>query len=162
MTQTKQELEAWYATPDPWGYQKHPDDMYRKVTILSKLHGKSFERALDIGCGEGWITQDLPAKEIHGLELSENARKRLSPNVKGVTEPEGKYDLIVLTGGLYSQYDYEQMTRWIVEHASGLVLTCNIEEWEINRLPKEKLFHQETFPYREYTQHLCLYDFSTT
>lgn len=156
--QQKSELENWYGEPDPWNYKNNPDDIKRKKTILQVLDSyPSFTKALDIGCGEGWITQDIPAKEIHGIELSDNAAERLPKNVKRVSEPEGKYDLIICTGMLYKQYDYRKFLDWIKNHANGVVLTSNIKQWQINDLPNEYLIHQEDFPYREYVQNMRLY-----
>ncbi len=154
------ELEKWYSTPDPWGYESNQDDIKRKNIILSKLN--KYKRALDIGCGEGWITKDLPAKEIYGIEEADLAAERLPKNIKRIDEPNGKYDLIIATGVLYKQYDYEKMTNWIIKHANGLVLTSNIKSWEINKLPQDKQIHEEEFKYREYTQKLRIYDFSDT
>ena len=103
--QTKEELEHWYAVPDPWLYKQTPDDEERKNLILDFLPLK-YQRALDIGCGEGFVTTDLPAIEIHGIEISDNAARRLPWNVKRVHSPEGLYDLVMTTGTLYQQYDH--------------------------------------------------------
>ena len=65
--QTKEELEHWYAVSDPWLYRQTLDDQIRKDLILDFLPLK-YQRALDIGCGEGFVTTDLPAIDIHGIE----------------------------------------------------------------------------------------------
>ena len=155
--QSKQELESWYSTEDPWGYKSNPHDSYRKVRILDALRGKKYNKALDIGCGEGWITQYLPAKVIHGLELSEKASERIPKPVIPVTEPKGKYDLIVLTGVLYKQYDYQAMTDMALKHIKkgGTILTCHIKDWEIPLPLKEDNLLE--FPYREYVEVLRRY-----
>lgn len=156
--QTKYELEQWHSTPDPWGYEKHPDDQYRKELILSLLT-KKYDKALDIGAGEGWITKDLPAKEIHAIEISDNASKRFPERVKRVHAPQGTYDLIIACGVLYEQYDYAQMLKWIEESATDTVLTCNIASWEkgLPKLPNMSMTFETIFPYREYKEHLCLW-----
>jgi hypothetical protein len=56
--QNQNELEKWYQKNDPWDYTGNKDDAYRKERILSNL--KTYNRGLDIGCGEGFITKDLP------------------------------------------------------------------------------------------------------
>lgn len=157
--QSKQDIENWYNESDPWQYETHPDDKKRKDIILSHLT-KRYKRALDIGAGEGFLTKDLPADEIHAIEISDQAASRLPSNIKRVHQPEGMYDLIIATGVFYDQYDWQQFHKWIEQHASGLVLTSNIASWE-HELPHNPILTQ-TFPYREYNQHLCLYDFSTT
>ncbi len=86
--QSKQELEDWYSQPDRWGYFNNPEDTKRLEKILFMLGwGKShYKRAIDIGCGEGFVTTFLPADEIHGLDLSDNALARLPQNVIPVIE----------------------------------------------------------------------------
>ena len=98
MIQTKEELENWYNNPDPWLYEATPDDKKRKDLILSLLD--HYDTALDIGCGEGFITKDIPANKIYGIELSDNASSRLPNNVNRLLKPEGKYDLVMTTGTL--------------------------------------------------------------
>ncbi len=161
--QTKEELESFYNENDPWKYQNNPDDINRKFQIIETIRPQRFKRALDIGCGEGWITKDLPADEIFGIELSDNASTRFPSNVKRIDKPEGKYDLIICTGCLYKQYDWRTMLDWIKEHASKRVLLSHIMEWEIPELSELKgLTHTKQFKYRGYTQHLRYYDVSTT
>ena len=59
--QTQQELEDWYAKPDQWGYFTNPEDSKRRDLLLSMFDcGYYYQRALDVGCGEGFITQQIP------------------------------------------------------------------------------------------------------
>lgn len=156
------EIEDWYSKPDPWNYMHHPDDLVRKQEILAYLpENKIYRRALDIGAGEGWITQDLPAKSKIGFEVSENAASRMPSGVVPITRPEeinGLFDLVVLCGVLYDQYDWVLFREIVKKHAIGNVLTCNIKEWE-HELPYKPI-KEKYFPYREFTQHLALYDLS--
>lgn len=160
-------MERFYKTKDPWGYETHPDDLYRKMRILNVLSENVprgtmvFEKALDIGCGEGWITKDLPAREIYGYDLSDTAMSRLPENVVSIGEEfsEQKFDLVIATGVLYKQYDYEWIQEMIRKVATGIVLTCNIKSWEHNNLPN--LIYQDEFKYREkFTERLAIYDLS--
>lgn len=160
MAQSKQDLEDWYNIKDPWGYSSNSDDLNRKRMILDALNPYApFKRALDIGCGEGFITKDLPAKQIEGIEISDNAASRLPEKVKRVVNPSGQYDLIICTGMLYDQYDHHSFLSWIKSHIEpkGTVLTCNIKDWEVNTLPSDYQVHQFEFPYRTYTQILRVY-----
>ena len=156
--QTKGEIESWYSQQDPWDYEKTPDDQFRKETILEHL--KSYERALDIGAGEGWITQDIKAKEIHAIEWSDKAAERLKTPISRVFKPEGTYDLIMTNGTLYEQYNWQQIIDWLKEAKHDL-LTCNIYEWEKGYDQLEEKFGNPKvtlyFPYRQYTQHLALW-----
>lgn len=133
----------------------------RKEKILNHLQNK-YNRALDIGAGEGFITKDLPAKEIFAYEISDNASSRLPENVKRTTQPEGKYDLIIATGVLYEQYNWREMLDLIKKHANGTVLLSNIKAWEVKEVEElgEPIFTEE-YPYREYIQKLRIYDFSS-
>ncbi len=157
--QSREELEAWYETPDPWGFQTNPDDQDRKRRILAAIRrpGPKYKRALDVGCGEGWITADLPAALIHGLEWSETARARIPASVIGVEEPSGKYDLILVSGVLYEQYDWQGIHDMVSAHAGkgATVVTCHIRDLE-KPLPAEHE-HVEEFPYREYVEILRRY-----
>ncbi len=151
-----------YLTPDPWGYQTNPNDFIRKYKIISIANRYAgpfkFKRALDLGCGEGWISTDLPATIIHGYEKSENAKKRLPANVYPITTPIGNYDLVLATGVLYSHYDTDDIFDIIYKHSTKIVITCNIVEWEINfQIADAKEIHSEVFKYREFTQHLRVF-----
>lgn len=156
--QSKPELDDWYTNPDPWGYRTNPDDILRRNIIREVLLPLApFERALDIGCGEGFITSYLPAMKLDGIELSDTAAARLHPRIRRVHEPDGRYDLVVATGVLYAQYEWPLLTGWILSAAQNIVLTCHIKDWELNELPADRQVHVEEFPYREYTQVLRLY-----
>ena len=160
--QSKQELEDWYSEPDRWGYFNNPEDTKRLEKILFMLGwGKShYKRAIDIGCGEGFVTTFLPADEIHGLDLSDNALKRLPQNVIPVSAPQGKYDLVVSTGTLYQQYDHEAIYQMIMSCASEYILIAGISDWIINK-NFGKQIQMSIFPYREFTQKITLFHVET-
>lgn len=152
--QTKIQIENWYKNPDPWRYETTQDDIDRKEKLLSFM--EPCDTALDIGAGEGWITKDIPAKSIYGIEISDKAAERFPDNVTRIEKPEGVYDLIVCTGMLYSQYDYKQFTEWILNHGKKVILS-NIKDWEIlDQRLLDLVVHEETFPYREFEQHLMI------
>ena len=157
--QTKRELEDWYfPRPDPWDYKTTADDIYRKrfyLTVLEDL-GPEFDRALDIGAGEGYITTDLPAREIHGIELSDWAAGRFPDNVSRVNVPLAKYDLVMTTGTLYQQYDHEKIYNWIMKCANGIICIGGIKDWLLPYDFGEQI-RSFSFPYREYTGVLRVY-----
>ena len=154
--QSKEELESWYDQPDRWGYFSSEEDTKRLKKLLSILP-KKYHKAIDIGCGEGFVTRHLPADIISGMELSENAKMRLPANVIPVKEPIGKYDLVVSTGTLYQQYDHEAMYKTIMDCASHHILIGGIKEWLINYDFGKEIKTIE-FPYREFTQKITLYE----
>lgn len=153
------ELEKFYEKTDPWGYRTNPDDQHRRLMIFlaTQMGKEQYDRLLDIGCGEGFITEAMPAKEKHGIELSDEASARLPEDIKRVEGPEGKYDLVLATGVMYEHYDYNQIVNWIWEAAGDIVVTCNIKEWEKDVLPKDKQIFEGGFPYREYEQKLRVF-----
>ena len=158
--QTKQELETWYQKEDPWEYKKNEDDKIRLKQILFTLGWgpRVYSRALDVGCGEGFVTSHIPAFEIHGLDLSLTAMSRLPGNVKAVTKPEGKYDLVISTGTLYKQYDHESIYKTIMEAASGYILIAGIEDWLVKYDFGKEIYHCATKYRHEYTQKITLYE----
>lgn len=164
MIQLKDDLERWYNSPDPWGYVHNPHDIERKNKILKLLEEHApFDRALDVGAGEGWITKDLPAKKIYGYEISDTAASRFPENIRRYKyrdTDETEFDLVLCTGCFYRQYDYEQLHEMVLDHAKGIILTCHIKSWEIP-LPMYDPIYVEEFPYREYTEILKIYDLST-
>ena len=154
--QSKEELEQWYSNPDPWSYKTTEDDLYRKEQILDLLSVR-YTRAIDIGCGEGFVTQDLPAVDVHGIELSDLAASRLPWNVKRVHAPEGLYDLVMTTGTLYVQYNHEQIAHWILSCACRHILIAGIKDWLIPYSFGKPIKTKE-FKYREYVQSVTLYE----
>jgi hypothetical protein len=173
--QDPKDIEQSYQTPDPWGYQTRVDDVYRRSNILAATFrmltppyqvltpdGPRYRRALDIGAGEGWITKFLPALEIHGYEISDTAASRFPANVKRVLEPEGYYDLVVATGVMYEQYEWEKFLAIIKQHASRIVVMCNIKDWEVEAVKHlPHLVWTQDFPYCEYTERIRVYDLTT-
>lgn len=153
--QTLEDIERTYEKPDPWGFQTNPEDARRKEIILSSLKpylpaGGLFERALDIGAGEGWITKDLPAKRKYAYEVSKQAKARLPEGVDAVERPEGNYDLVIATGVLYAHYDTDNFFRLMGTHASSIILTCNIIEWQPGERAEVKGMNLHDFCYEQF------------
>lgn len=151
--QTKQEIEDWYEKPDRWGYFESEKDNLRKQIILSLLD--TYNTALDIGAGEGFITEDLPAKQIYAIEWSENAKARLHDKIS-LDIPDIKFDLVISSGTLYEQYDHEEIYNLIKKYAGKHILVAGIKEWLIDYDFGTKLQEIE-FPYGQYTQRATLY-----
>jgi len=162
--QSKEELEKWYEKEDPWGYKNNKDDDKRKEYILKELWlYPFFNKALDLGCGEGFLTKYLPAKKIYGYDISDTALSRLPKNVIPLKRNEiiDKYDLIIATGILYKHYNYMDFINIINKYASGIVLTCNIKDWEkgINLLKNEKIHRRMEFKYKKYIEILRIFNY---
>lgn len=162
--QSKEELEKHYVNPDPWGYKTNPEDQRRKRHLIdiARMFGHEysdprflFKRALDIACGEGWITGNIPAFDVEGYEISDLAASRFPKWVKRASPPEGKYDFVMATGCLYGHYDWKSIVGLINAHAEGIVMVSNIESWEhkpaISSIEGKEIF-TATFPYNEHNQ----------
>lgn len=166
-----EEIEKAYEKEDPWGFKTNPEDQRRKEEIIraAKMHAPetgTYSSALDVGCGEGFITQDLPAIEIYGYEVSENARKRFSERIIPCLVPTGFYELLVCTGCLYGHYDWKRMLSIMERHSKkgSIILLSHIKAWELPMNGPEweflygKQVHYDTFPYREYEQSLRVFE----
>lgn len=186
MVVDKQQMNQMHGKLDPYGVKTDPADANRKGMILEVLQaiigtrrdGQIFNRALDIGCSEGWMTVDLPAEEIVGYDISDVAISRAytehvpdahevppdklrftcNPN-EGI---EGKFDLIIAAGVLVDTYDHAGIFALINKHASGIVITCQTDKTEIPGVEEAIAANQVEvfeFPYREHKQRLRVFDF---
>jgi 2-polyprenyl-3-methyl-5-hydroxy-6-metoxy-1,4-benzoquinol methylase len=178
MLQPLEELEKFYIKDDPWGYETNPDDIKRKNIILSEIPDRNYKNALDIGCGHGFITKELPSKTIVGVDVSANAiAQARSSQDKGNNHKDinfikssifelnshitDSFDLIVITGVLYSQYIgegksliYKTINNFLAN--DGILICSHINEWYSLRFPYLML-ENYFFDYREYTQCLEVY-----
>jgi len=170
--QSKTELDSWYNVADPWSYEGNPSDNYRRSTLLSEIDQLSPSSILDIGCGDGFITNALKADEVIGVDYSSAAVELARKNAGKSTEyVEGsildldfldkKFDLILITGVLYPQYIgnarthvYSQVDRLL--KSGGHLVSVHISDWYDSRFPyflKKVLGYQ----YREYQHILEVY-----
>lgn len=176
MKQTKEDLERGYEKPDPWGYQSSIPDMHRRRMIIGicQLFAPvgNFNAALDVGCGEAWITRALPARSLFGYELSDKARGRFPVSVKkfepGAQRTLGRgaqFDLVTCMGALYAEYDHAHMIDVIRENASDVIVVSGIKEWElpidlVKAFDARQVFEAE-FPYprpeASYTQQVRVF-----
>jgi 2-polyprenyl-3-methyl-5-hydroxy-6-metoxy-1,4-benzoquinol methylase len=178
MLQPLEELEKFYNDDDPWSYETNFDDIRRKNIILSEIPERKYENVLDIGCGHGFITRELPGKRIIGVDISTNAIAQANSNQnKGQNKKNidftqssifelnahifGVYDLIIITGVLYPQYIgeakslvYNIVDRFLADN--GILVCSHINEWYKLRFPYLML-ENYYFEYREYTQCLEVY-----
>lgn len=154
-------LEAWYEKSDPWGYRSEADDAYRKTFLCQLVNAYKPKKVLDIGCGEGFVTESINADELHGLEISDKAAARIPSHIKRVLAPEGSYDLVLTTGTLYKEYDHTQIAAWIKQADSRWVVVAGIKDW---LLPYSfgKIVEQHEFDYRGHLrQQVTVYETST-
>lgn len=169
------ELEEFYSVPDPWSYRHHPDDARRRNELMSLLPSRPFARTLDIGCGDGFITFDLPGDQVVGVDVSKQAlhwaeqeRQRRPDGARFSFHrasifnldqaATGQFDLIVITGVLYRQYIGAGFP--VIAHGvdqllapGGCLVSCHIDEWAPPRFPYT-LLDISLYPYREHTHRI--------
>ena len=173
MLQSLEDLEKWHDAVDPWGYETNPEDSKRKDILLSELPQKSYQRVLDIGCGHGFITRDLPGSEVLGVDISQESIKRArafeTDRIKFACSSlydlhknlHGQYDLILITGVLYPQYIGNSLTLVysIIDKLlkeNGILVTVHIDEWYKARFPY-LLLNNYYYDYRQFTHRLEVY-----
>lgn len=175
--QSSHSLDAFYENEDPWSYDSTPDDQRRLETLLAALPREKFNRTLDIGCGNGFITAHLPGRNVFGIDLSQRAiewarirAKRLDKRVDyrqgSIFEIDsvfvgGGFDLIVVTGVLYPQYIGKAFNLLSIKldqllADGGYLVLVHIHEWYKAGFPY-KLIDRQIYPYREYDHLLEVY-----
>jgi len=173
--QSQSDLDQFYRSADPWNYEATHDDHERKGRLLSLIPPLTFSRTLDIGCGNGFVTVELPGAEVVGVDFSPKAvgfardRAALRPDAARFTfhaasvfdlDPAqlGTFQLVVITGVLYSQYighgfaRVRQVIDDILE-PGGFLVSCQIDEWSPWRFPYTTV-DVSYYQYREYTHRL--------
>lgn len=168
------QIDAEYGTEDPWGYFRNPHDQARKEILVSTLGEYRLSRVLDIGCGNGFITQAIRAESIVGLDISQNAideaigrdpQRRIDYRCCSLFDVPalalGQFDCILITGVLYGHYIGKSLPlvyRIIDEclGASGVLVSVHIDEWYFARFPYARVKAQR-YAYRTYTHLLEIY-----
>lgn len=171
--QSGEELDEFYEVEDPWNYDTTPDDAHRVARLLAAIPRREYRRTLDIGCGNGFVTAQLPGTEIVGVDISERAiawaRRRADTDRREMLFQQasifdlesatiGYFDLIVVTGVFYPQYIghayalVSEVLRDLLQ--PGWVLaTVHIDAWTSYR-PPFTILDVSVDPYRQYFHRL--------
>lgn len=178
LLQGKEELERLYERDDdPWGYKNTSVDQIRLGHLSRMLGAAEVERTLDIGSGNGFVTEKLPGIDVIGIDISENAvrharKSALDLDLNHITyvqadllqlqdQEMGEFDLICITGVLYEQYigrsDY--LVREVVDkllRQGGLLVSCHIDEWRHTKFGYQ-LIDTDIYRYSDFWHRLELY-----
>jgi 2-polyprenyl-3-methyl-5-hydroxy-6-metoxy-1,4-benzoquinol methylase len=174
MIQTLNEIEKWYKTKDPWQYENSKDDLLRKDILLSELPSQKYSNVLDVGCGHGFITRDLPGKKIIGADISAEAIKQAKQYENEKTTfltasifelnyiLSEAFDLIIITGVLYKQYvgNSLPLIYLIIDQLlgnNGILVSVHINSWYTARFPY-LLLSEYYYDYRTYIHRLEIYE----
>lgn len=178
MIQSRTELETFHSTPDPWGYEQNEHDRRRKAMLLSEIPQHRYGVTVDVGCGQGFVTRDLPGDVVLGVDLAEEAIRqarqsasaRISfaqgslfelPKVLERQKIQQGVDLLVITGVLYPQYigKSHALVYTLVDSVlreGGILISVHIASWYRARFPYLML-KNVFYDYREYTHNLEVY-----
>lgn len=120
--------------PDPWEFASSSYEAAKFDRTISILAGRSYQRALEVGCANGVLTNRFSAicRSLLSVDVSKTAlkyaqlRNHGAPNVTfeamtfPKTTPNGHFDLIVLSEVVYywSAADIKLAGSWINDHAT--------------------------------------------
>lgn len=100
-----------YRTANPYGIDTNPYEQQKYATIVETLGGHRYRRILEIGCGEGDLSERLVGfGDLLGVDISADATARAAARVPSATfetrmlpaeMPPGTFDLIVCSDVLY-------------------------------------------------------------
>ncbi len=173
MIQKKEELDKWHDKEDPWRYNENKDDAIRKDILLQEIPSRNYKNVLDIGCGQGFITKDLPGEKVYGVDISQRAiefaNKMQNENLifkqGSIFEIDKlftiKFDLIIITGVLYPQYIGKSSSLIYllldkILKKNGVLISVHINEWYNSQFPYLKVKHTY-YDYRDYIHNLEIY-----
>ena len=74
----RSQWEAFYTKPNPWGSELGIEDIVRTNTLVGRVQHANFRHALDLGCGEGVLTNELSkiSEQIVAYDISDIALNR--------------------------------------------------------------------------------------
>jgi SAM-dependent methyltransferase len=88
---TSAEWDTWYARANPWGTEGSDEDCVRTELLLERLRHARFAHMLDLGCGEGRLTDALSrvAENTYGFDISPRAIDRARARFPHIRFQEG-------------------------------------------------------------------------
>ena len=123
-------FDALYAeSPDPWDFEKSAYEAAKYEATLAALPRARYERALEIGCSIGVLTQKLAARceRLLSVDVSAKALATARARCRGLSHvrferrsipeefPEGRFDLVLVSevGYYWSREDLARARQWI-------------------------------------------------
>jgi predicted TPR repeat methyltransferase len=150
-------MDGLWERGDPWDLENSAYERDRCLELLKMLRGRRYTRALEIGCGAGYLTRQLTSHADHivALDISQTAIDRARELGTGQTQVDfrvanimeypprrdGPWDLVVFTeticylGWLYPFFDVAWLAVQIFEatRSGGRLMLANSmdesEDW---------------------------------
>jgi len=90
--ETREEWEEWYARPNPWDNEGSLEDRVRIRAVTERLAMARFRLALDLGCGEGFMTSALArtAERTLAFDISGQAVRRAQARFPAIEFAQGE------------------------------------------------------------------------
>jgi SAM-dependent methyltransferase len=123
------------ASPDPWRYDSSEYEREKYAATLAALDGRSYRRALEVGCSIGAFTELLVDRcgALTALDFSARALELARGRLRGFANveiveasfpeqaPAGSWDLVVCSEVLYylDRVALERAVGWLREQLSG-------------------------------------------
>jgi predicted TPR repeat methyltransferase len=121
--------------PDPWKFESSAYEAAKYGRTIAALGDRAFKRALEVGCANGVLTQQLSqlCESLVAVDVSDSALTRARARNIGSAHvgfsnasfpsnaPDGLFDLIVLSEVVYywSEADIATAGSWIAGHLSS-------------------------------------------
>lgn len=96
---SQEDWDKWYAQPNPWGSEGTVKDKVRTEILLERLGDASFDQTLDLGCGEGAVTNRVSSlsRQTLAFDISSRAIERARTRFPGIDFRQGELlDVIAL------------------------------------------------------------------
>ncbi len=89
---SQEDWNKWYAQPNPWGTEGSDKDWVRTEILLDRLGQASFDYTLDIGCGEGAMTNAVSvlSRRTMAFDISSLAIERARLRFPGIDFSQGE------------------------------------------------------------------------
>ena len=124
---------VYAADPDPWQFETSDYERAKYARTIAALQGAHHDRAVEIGCSIGVLTQQLArhCSELLAVDVSEQALARARQRCAGLAQvrfatmrvpeqlPDGSFDLVVASevGYYWSLADLHRATDWMLSAA---------------------------------------------
>jgi len=83
-------FELKYLRPDPWGYRHRQAADLRRAAIVSVCDLEPVGHILEVGCGEGFLTERLieiaGVRRVTGIDISRRALRRAARRLGGAAD----------------------------------------------------------------------------